>query len=109
MYIVEWCDHEGNQQQREFDNLEWRFNHDKKGTLQDFPPSVHPGHVSFSGTGPGRFMPGDRRTSKSHRRGFEGYPHLMMARWFRAETAPRRCRGKPQSTLKINILTRKRG
>ncbi|MEH2938823.1 hypothetical protein [Lawsonibacter sp. JLR.KK007] len=22
MYIVEWCDHEGNQQQREFDNLE---------------------------------------------------------------------------------------
>lgn len=22
MYIVEWCDHEGNQRQREFDNLD---------------------------------------------------------------------------------------
>lgn len=22
MYIVEWCDHEGNQHQREFDNLD---------------------------------------------------------------------------------------
>lgn len=27
MYIVEWCDHEGNQQQRTFDNLEEKFDY----------------------------------------------------------------------------------
>ena len=33
----------------------------------------------------------------------------MMARWFRAETAPRRCRGKPQHGEALTLSRKSRG